>query len=350
MPLGPKNTACSRSRRPGEVSTLRSKKAGSEFLVKLDHEGVTSPKTKNSKALLLLGSSYQGSRMDKGFGTKGLGDMSSPMGHSHPVLLVKDNKKGGSARAELLKKGASHLRKPSPALAMGSYSDFAINCLTDCHGFYSDMDEEDEEDEEEGRAELAAASGGLRTAGRFLSRLSVSSSSSGSSSSSSSGSLSSSSLCSSDNDSSYSSEDEEGSTLLLQGCLSSHRALLPSTEPPSQRTFVAKAMAISSSKGGAVNSNSAHNRLVRRKECISSPSSLLPSKTSKELPRRDKLPPANSPPKMAPFLPARQLWRWSGNPTQVRWLHCYFQHDTANLVISGDKIRLKITHLLKCSF
>ncbi|XP_023676333.2 BAH and coiled-coil domain-containing protein 1 [Paramormyrops kingsleyae] len=318
VPLGPKNTACSRSRRPGEVSTLRSKKAGSEFLVKLDHEGVTSPKTKNSKALLLLGSSYQGSRMDKGFGTKGLGDMSSPMGHSHPVLLVKDNKKGGSARAELLKKGASHLRKPSPALAMGSYSDFAINCLTDCHGFYSDMDEEDEEEDEEGRAELAAASGGLRTAGRFLSRLSVSSSSSGSSSSSSSGSLSSSSLCSSDNDSSYSSEDEEGSTLLLQGCLSSHRALLPSTEPPAQRTFVAKAMAISSSKGGGVNSNSAHNRLVRRKECISSPSSLLPSKSSKELPRRDKLPSANSPPKMAPFLPARQLWRWSGNPTQRR--------------------------------
>ncbi|KPP57661.1 hypothetical protein Z043_124592, partial [Scleropages formosus] len=321
VPLSAKSVPCSRGRRPGEVGALRGRKAGAEFLVKLDHEGVTSPKTKNSKALLLLSNSGQSERTDKTFGTKSLGEMPSSVGYSHPVLLVKDNKKGGSTRAELLLKGASHLRKPSPVMTMGEYSDFGMNCLSNCHGFYSDMDEEDEEDE----SRLAAASGGLRTAGRFLSRLSVSSSSSGSSSSSSSGSLSSSSLCSSDNDSSYSSDDEEGSTLLLQGCLSSHHALLQqSPEPPSapaQHTFVAKAKAIPSTKGSGGNNgsnNSANIKPLRRKDCPNSPSSLSPSRSPMHRARKERLPLTNSVPKMASFLPARQLWRWSGNPTQRR--------------------------------
>ncbi|KAL4612909.1 BAH and coiled-coil domain-containing protein 1 [Arapaima gigas] len=326
VPLSTKSP-CSRGRRPSEVGNLRGRKASAEFLVKLDHEGVTSPKTKSSKALLLLSTSGQSERIEKTIETKGLGDISSSMGYSHPILLVKDNKKGGGTRAELLLKGASHLRKPSPVMAMREYSEFGMNCLSNCHSFYSDMDEEDEEEE----SRLVAAPGGLRTAGRFLSRLSMSSSSSGSSSSSSSGSLSSSSLCSSDNDSSYSSDDEESSTMLLQGCLSSHHALLQqSPEPPSapaQHTFVAKAKAVPSNKGAGGNNcnvstnkcnNSANMKPVRRKDCPSSPSLLSSSKSPKDLARRERLPSANSVPKMASFLPARQLWRWSGNPTQRR--------------------------------
>uniref|UniRef100_A0A674DYN6 BAH domain and coiled-coil containing 1a n=1 Tax=Salmo trutta TaxID=8032 RepID=A0A674DYN6_SALTR len=327
MSLGSRTGPYVQRRRPGEVPRS-SRKSGQEFLVKLDHEGVTSPKTKNSKALLLLGGG-------SGFGTKGVGGLPRPEAYSHPVLLVKDNRKGGSAsRAELLLKGAPPpQRKASPSLAMGEYGvgELGLSCHRDCHSSYSDLDDEEEEEEEERRRRRAAAlataaSGGLRTAGSFLSRLSVSSSSSGSSSSSSSGSMSSSSLCSSDNDSSYSSEDEESSTLLLQSCLSSHHGLLQSPEPTAaagphqgQQSFVAKAVAVSNTKGGgATNDHSANNKLLKRKECGSS----SPFKPPRDLVKRQRIIPddAGPRPKMNTFLPGRQMWRWSGNPTQRRGL------------------------------
>lgn len=266
-----------------------------------------------------------------GFGSKGVGGggLPRPEAYSHPVLLVKDNRKEGRSRADLLLKGAPPQRKPSSSLAMGEFGELGLSCHRDCHSSYSDLDDEEEEEEEERRrrSPLAAASGGLRTAGRFLSRLSASSSSSGSSSSSSSGSLSSSSLCSSDNDSSYSSEDEESSPLLLQSCLTSHRGLLPPPEPPSPNTtsssashhhsFVAKAVAVSSAKGGPADHCSGLKQL-KRKECGGSA-----SKPSRELVKRQRMLSEDGPaprPKMSSFLSGRPLWRWSGNPTQRRGL------------------------------
>lgn len=303
-----KNTSYGQKKRIEEPAPPRGKKA--EFLVKLDHEGVTSPKTKNSKALLLLGAS--------GFGSNGVGGLPRAEAYSHPVLLVKDNRKGDGSRAELLLKGTSVQRKPSPSMPMSEYGDLNIGCHRDCHSSYSDMDEEEEEVKRRtGSAALASASGGLRTAGQFLSRISVSSSSSGSSSSSSSGSLSSSSLCSSENDSSYSSEDEESSTLLLQSCLTPHHSLLQTPEPPvgpPRHTFVAKAVAVSTAKEGHSN-HSASSKPLKRKEC---PSSL--SKTSKDLVKRQRLLADQTKPRVSPILPSRQLWRWSGSPTQVS--HC----------------------------
>uniref|UniRef100_A0A673KAG9 BAH domain and coiled-coil containing 1a n=1 Tax=Sinocyclocheilus rhinocerous TaxID=307959 RepID=A0A673KAG9_9TELE len=303
-----KNTSYGQKKRTEEPASHRGKKA--EFLVKLDHEGVTSPKTKNSKALLLLGAS--------GFGSNGVGSLPRAEAYSHPVLLVKDNRKGDGSRAELLLKGTAVQRKPSPSLRMSEFGDLNLGCHRDCHSSYSDMDEEEEEVERRtGHAALAPGSGSLRTAGRFLSRISVSSSSSGSSSSSSSGSLSSSSLCSSENDSSYSSEDEESSTLLLQSCLTPHHSLLQTPEPPvgpPRHSFVAKAVAVSSAKGGHSN-HSTNSKPQKRKEC---PSSL--SKTSKDLVKRQRLLADQTKPRVSPILPSRQLWRWSGNPTQRRGL------------------------------
>ncbi|KPP68757.1 BAH and coiled-coil domain-containing protein 1-like, partial [Scleropages formosus] len=309
IPINPRSSLYSRNKKLGEGTGLQGRKA--EFLVKLDHEGVTSPKTKSSKALLLHGSPGQGSQLDKGFGTKGLGCLTHPTGYSHPVLLVKDNKKGNGDRAELLLKGASSLKKPTPPMALAEYADFGMNCHSDCPSSYSDMDEEDEDERE---SALVTASGGLRTAGSFLSRLSVSSSSSGSSSSSSSGSLSSSSLCSSDNDSSYSSEDEESSTLLLQSCLSSQHSLLQTTESasgPLQGSFVAKAMAVAGTKSGS--HSSTNSKPLKRKEYPNS----VP-KDSKDVAKRPKLQVINNQPKISSFLSAQQLWKWSGNPTQRR--------------------------------
>lgn len=303
LSMGPRSELYSQKRKQDEAILPKVRKSGQEFLVKLDHEGVTSPKTKNSKALLLRGGAAGGSGVPR------------TDAYSHPVLLVKDNKKGGASRVELLVKGTAPQRKPSHSLRMGDFGHVGFTYHRECHSSYSD-----EEEEERRRSALAAASGGLRTAGRFLSRFSVSSSSSGSSSSSSSGSISSSSVFSSDNDSSYSSEDEDSSTLMLQSCLSSHRGLLQPPEPSSssrshQQSFVAKAVAVPNSKAGPLDQVS-NSKSLKRKDCSHSA-----SKSSKDFMKKPRMLPEDTfvpRPKASPFFAGRQMWRWSGNPTQVR--------------------------------
>lgn len=301
LQLGQKSTSNVRGRKTGDRK---------EYLIKLDHEGVTSPKTKNGKALMLLGNGELesgGARMVKGSGTKNIGDLTAHIDCSQSMLLMKDAKRSSSH----LLKGSSDMRKHSQGLGLGEYPDYVLNCHSDCLSSYSDMDEEDEED---------ARTAAMRNPRRFLSHLSISSSSSGSSSSSSSGSLSSSSACSSDNDSSYSSDEEEASQLLLQGCLSSHHAVLqqqqqqqhpePTTAPP-QHTFIAKAMAVTNPKAMVSNGTGKHQR---RKEILGNSLSTAQTKSSKDCPKKQK---RESPPNSSTFVPARQLWRWSGNPTQV---------------------------------
>lgn len=305
LSMGTKSGLYGQRRSQDEPVMPKARKSGQEFLIKLDHEGVTSPKTKNSKALLLRG------------GSSGVSSMPRTDAYSHPVLLVKDNKKGGASRVELFVKGSKPQRKPSHSLRLGEYGDLGFSYHRECQNSYSDLDEDEDEKR---RASVAAASGGLRTAGRFLSRFSVSSSSSGSSSSSSSGSLSSSSVCSSDNDSSYSSEDEENSTLMLRSCLSSHRGLLQTSEPSTssrshQQSFVAKALAISNTKGGQPD-EVLNSKSLKRKEYTSTH-----PKPSKDFVKRPRmLPDETFIPRLktTSFIPGRQMWRWSGNPTQVR--------------------------------
>jgi hypothetical protein len=148
----------------------------------------------------------------------------------------------------------------------------------------------------------------------------MSSSSSGSSTSSSSGSVSTSSLCSSDNeDSSYSSDDEDPA-LLLQTCLTRPvPALLappealrskgssPHAHTHAQRCFLSRA-GVAGAGAGA--SPSGSKSKFKRKEALS-------FSKAKELSRRQRLPSVENRPKISAFLPARQLWKWSGNPTQV---------------------------------
>ncbi|XP_064378901.1 BAH and coiled-coil domain-containing protein 1 isoform X2 [Dromaius novaehollandiae] len=259
-----------------EVGKGGRRKAGSEYLVKLDHEGVTSPKNKNCKALLLG---------EKDFGAKLERPLASH-GYAHSALAGKD------------RKGRAPVHQLPVGLALRKYSgqaEFTLNCDSDCHSSYSDMDEDEE-----------AGGLGADVPSRFMTRLSVSSSSSGSSTSSSSGSISTSSLCSSDNeDSSYSSEDED-STLLLQTCLShpvpallAQPDALRSKSSAPQRCFLPKAAA------------AGPKAKLKRKEALS-------FSKAKEFSRRQRLPSVENRPKISAFLPARQLWRWSGNPTQRR--------------------------------
>ncbi|KAF7659589.1 hypothetical protein LDENG_00296500 [Lucifuga dentata] len=335
---------------------LASERDRKQFLVKLDHEGVTSPKTKNSKALLRLGGSG-------GRGSKSLTSTGAPLRFIHPSLLVKDGKKGGreregaGARSENLLKGTPPLRKD--LLPAGDYS---LDYASDCPSSYSELDEDDEDDGQDAEVPRRTAAVPSLRGGRFLSRLSVCFSSS-SSSSSSSGSLSSSSLCSSDNDSSYSSDEESSSVLLRRALLQQdkHKArqnmtsdLLstdPTTSNPSPSAsapphgFVAKAaMAVSGqkraertedrkeymSKGSLVaNSSSAKSQLKRKEggsnshhHSQSSAVSQQPKPASKDASaaKRQRLSSPEPLPNMASLLPGRQLWKWSGNPTQRRGL------------------------------
>ncbi|DAA18309.1 TPA: BAH domain and coiled-coil containing 1-like [Bos taurus] len=263
------------------------RRAGSEFLVKLDHEGVTSPKSKNCKAL------HAG---DKDSGPRPGRPLPSPS-YGHPALMGKDRK--GRAPVHPLSMGLA-LRK------FAGQAEYPLPCDSDCHSSYSD--------EEEDGPGLAPG-----VPSRFLARLSVSSSSSGSSTSSSSGSLSTSSLCSSDDEGSSYTSDEEDPTLLLQTCLTHPvPALLAQPEalrskgggphPHAQRCFLSRAAVAS---GGAGAGPSGNRPRLKRKEALS-------FSKAKELSRRQRLPSVENRPKISAFLPARQLWKWSGNPTQRR--------------------------------
>ncbi|KAM4623762.1 LOW QUALITY PROTEIN: BAH and coiled-coil domain-containing protein 1 [Polymixia lowei] len=332
-----------------------------QFLVKLDHEGVTSPKTKNSKALLRLGGSG-------GRGGKGLTSAGAPLRYIHPALLVKDGKKGGgereSARSEALPKGTPPLRKGllSPGLG-GQSGDYNLDYPSDCPSSYSELDEDDEDDGRDDEARRRAAAVTSLRGGRFLSRLSLCSSSS-TSSSSSSGSLSSSSLCSSDNDSSYSSDEDSSSVLLRRALLQQdkhkHRQNLtsdllnpdpaasnpsPSPSAPSHSYVAKAAMAVSGSQARAertedrkeyiskrsvVNNSSVAKTQLKRKEGTpnphppgqTNPVNQHPKPVSKDQSsaKRQRMSSPDPMPNMAPHLPGRQLWKWSGNPTQRRGL------------------------------
>lgn len=260
------------------------RRAGGEFLVKLDHEGVTSPKNKNCKALLVG---------DKDLGPKLGRPLPSPS-YAHPALLGKDRK--GRAPVHPLPVGLA-LRK------FAGQAEYPLPCDSDCHSSYSD--------EEEDGPGLAPG-----VPSRFLARLSVSSSSSGSSTSSSSGSLSTSSLCSSDDEGSSCSSDDEDPALLLQTCLTHPvPALLAQPEalrskgggphPHAQRCFLSRAALA----GGGAGPGGGKSKL-KRKEALS-------FSKAKEGSRRQRLPSVENRPKISSFLPARQLWKWSGSPTQV---------------------------------
>ncbi|XP_061561824.1 BAH and coiled-coil domain-containing protein 1 isoform X1 [Phycodurus eques] len=317
-----------------------------QFLVKLDHEGVTSPKTKNGKALLRLGNGSKGGRP--------LSSAGSPLRYIHPAMLVKDGKKGGRDREnsgtqpDSLLKGDATLQKDLlPASHGGQTGDYSLDYHSDCPSSYSELDEGDEDGGQDARTRRRGTAATSHRSGRFLSRLSVCFSSS-SSSSSSSGSISSSSLCSSDNDSSYSSDEESASVLLRRALLQQdkhkHRQNLssestnsnPSTTVPTSPYVAKAAMAHSGSKGRtedrteymskgsvATNSSSAKTQLKKKEGVPNShhQGQSGPKPSSKDLTAaRQRMSSPEPQANIAPLLPGRQLWKWSGNPTQRRGL------------------------------
>lgn len=322
-----------------------------QFLVKLDHEGVTSPKTKNSKALLRLGGG--GGRGEKSPLSAGV-----PLMYDHSALLTKDGKKRGGDRhsagshSGVGPKRAPPLRKDRLSAGLGvKTGEYSLEYPSDCPSSYSELDEEDEDDSQNTQARQRNTVVTSHRGSRFLSRLSVCFSSS-SSSSSSSGSISSSSLSSSDNDSSYSS-DEESSVLLRRALLQQDKLKHQQNMTPDPTTsnslpsdsdlvqgYTAKSTVGCSgsmsttdrgedrkeflSKGSLVNNSSTSKNPKKRTEGISNGSvSQQPKAASKDVAtaKRQRMSSPEPLPNMTPLLPGRQLWKWSGNPTQVGfWL------------------------------
>lgn len=317
-----------------------------QFLVKLDHEGVTSPKTKNSKALLRLGGS--GGRGEKSPLSAGV-----PLMYDHSAVLTKDGKKrggdrhGAGSRSEVGLKRAPPPRKDRLQAGLGVQTgEYSLEYPSDCPSSYSELDEDDEDDSQNTQARPRNTVVPSHRGSRFLSRLSVCFSSS-SSSSSSSGSISSSSLSSSDNDSSYSS-DEESSVLLRRALLQQDKLKHQQNMTPDPSTsnslpsdsdlvhgYTAKSAVGCSgsvstadrvedrkeflSKGSLVNNSSTSKNPKKRTEGSNGSVSQQPKAASKDVAtaKRQRMSSPEPLPNMAPVLPGRQLWKWSGNPTQV---------------------------------
>lgn len=341
-----------------EIRKPLSERDRKHFLVKLDHEGVTSPKTKSGKALLRFG----------GAGARGVKSQASAGGllqYIQPSLLGKNDKKVGEEsesarpRSDTLPKGVPPLSKDVLSASLGlKGGDYILDYPSDCPSSYSELDEDDEEEGQAVRRRRATISS--HRGGRFLSRPSICLSSS-SSSSSSSGSISSSSLCSSDNDSSYSS-DEDSSSVLLQRALlqqdkqknrqnvnSSLRSPDPTTSNPTSATtngYITKAGVVIGgskvradrvgdrkeyiSKGSMMVNNRMTKMQLKRKESVSNDhhqtqSSLVsqqlkPASKDSAATKKQRMSSPEPLQKIASLLPGRQLWKWSGNPTQRRGL------------------------------
>ncbi|TNN64849.1 BAH and coiled-coil domain-containing protein 1 [Liparis tanakae] len=253
LSLVPRSGTHGQRRRQDELTLPRSRKSGQEFLVKLDHEGVTSPKTKNSKALMMRG------------GSSSVGGMPRTEAYSHPVLLVKDNKKGGASKGNCT--GCS-LKWTKGNCTGCSFKWTKDNC-TGCSLKWT-------KDNCTGCSFKWTKDNCTGCSFKWTK----------------------------DNCTGCSFKWTKDN---CTGC----------SFKPHQHSFVAKAVAGANAKGDP--SDQISNKSMKRKECTSST-----SKTSKDFVKKPRMLPDDASfiprPKMSAFIAGRQMWRWSGNPTQRRGL------------------------------
>ncbi|KAL6103290.1 tnrc18 [Pungitius sinensis] len=338
----------------------RRKPPSAEPLVKLDHEGVTSPKTKKTKALMLLeGRGVRGDHTHIATGTANQERLKArpkaperepgPKEKEKAPVLTKEKaeSRGSAGRGQKMDsredKGKKEERKPvekreerKKELSPSSSSSSS------------------ESEEEGGKGELKKKKKCTSSCSSSSSSCSGSSSSSSSSSSSTSSSSTDDSSCSSDeertltpppgpaptppgqdkpkeeanedDDDEEEEEEEEGEELkdevevrVEEEELSSlSRSPSPSTSPtPSTPAKPAKP---ATGKGSGQRGRPPKPRpsggdgkvgRPKRREGVHLP-------TTKELAKRQRLPSVENRPKISAFLPARQLWKWFGKPTQRR--------------------------------
>ncbi|XP_056609882.1 trinucleotide repeat-containing gene 18 protein isoform X3 [Triplophysa dalaica] len=294
---------------------MQRKQPQTEILIKLDHEGVMSPKTKKTKALMMM----EGQNLSKRDNKSVMGvDYTTVSAPGAPDKTLKSKTK--PADVDLSESASTYsVRK------LGSDGLIKVNGSSEkgkeCHNCSSSSSSSSESEGEEERGtsqdkkpKPVSTSSNSSRASSF-----ASSSSSTSSSSSSAGSSSSSSTSST-------TSDEESS------CSSDEEPVAASQSSPAEQTpHKCEEEKINAKSGPPANlqklekqqaSTTEHQQQKPQKvkQGVGRPKKRegihLP--TTKELAKRQRLPSVENRPKISAFLPARQLWKWFGKPTQRR--------------------------------
>lgn len=320
---------------PFGVKTQR-KQPQTEILIKLDHEGVMSPKTKKTKALMMMEGQNGTKRDNKAVMGVNYTTVTSATPtdktlkpKTEPETINTDSmttysirKLGGSTDSHVSVKGSGEKDAQSERCSSSSSSSSS---------------ESDGEEERRTLSETKTKQDSSSSSSRASSPTSSSSSSSSSSSTAgfnSSSSSSSSSTTTSDEESSCSSDEEapaapeplspqeqtptENEEEDVEEVKTEPQSTTPKVEeqqaPPKQQAKQQKQQKMKKSVGRP-----------KRREGIHLP-------TTKELAKRQRLPSVENRPKISAFLPARQLWKWFGKPTQVSL--CNSKWNVMNVLIT----------------
>lgn len=304
------------------VKTQR-KQPQTEILIKLDHEGVMSPKTKKTKALMMMEGQNRTKRDSKAVmgvnyttvtsttpTDKTLKPKTEPETvNTDSVANYNIRKLGSSTDGRVSVKGSGEKEAQSE----------------NCSSSSSSSSESDGEEERRTSPETKTKQDSSSTSSRASSPTSSSSSSSSSSSTAgfnSSSSSSSSSSTTSDEESSCSSDEEAPAV---------PQPLSPQEQPPTEndeedveeKAEVKTELPLTTTKvqkqQDPPKQQAKQQKQQKVKKSVGRPKRRegihLP--TTKELAKRQRLPSVENRPKISAFLPARQLWKWFGKPTQV---------------------------------
>ncbi|XP_017309890.1 trinucleotide repeat-containing gene 18 protein isoform X2 [Ictalurus punctatus] len=305
------------------VKTQR-KQPQTEILIKLDHEGVMSPKTKKTKALMMMEGQNRTKRDSKAVmgvnyttvtsttpTDKTLKPKTEPETvNTDSVANYNIRKLGSSTDGRVSVKGSGEKEAQSE----------------NCSSSSSSSSESDGEEERRTSPETKTKQDSSSTSSRASSPTSSSSSSSSSSSTAgfnSSSSSSSSSSTTSDEESSCSSDEEAPAV---------PQPLSPQEQPPTEndeedveeKAEVKTELPLTTTKvqkqQDPPKQQAKQQKQQKVKKSVGRPKRRegihLP--TTKELAKRQRLPSVENRPKISAFLPARQLWKWFGKPTQRR--------------------------------
>ncbi|XP_051569961.1 trinucleotide repeat-containing gene 18 protein-like isoform X2 [Myxocyprinus asiaticus] len=308
---------------------MQRKQPQTEILIKLDHEGVMSPKTKKTKALMMM----EGQNLSKH-------ENKSVMGVSY-MTVSTTTEKTFKAKTKPVE------AEPPNAESVSTYSVRKLGCGSDglmnvsnsgdkekreqeCPNCSSSSSSSSESDgEEQGASQDKKPKQDSTSSNSSRASSPTSSSTSTSSSSSSAGSHSSSSSSSS----SSTTSDEESSCSSDEEHVTVSQPSPVEQVPPQEEEEKTKAKAGLSANIHKIQKQ--HSSTTQQEQC---PQQQKPQKqqkvkqgvgrpkrregihlpTTKELAKRQRLPSVENRPKISAFLPARQLWKWFGKPTQRR--------------------------------
>ncbi|KAG7459991.1 hypothetical protein MATL_G00216470 [Megalops atlanticus] len=305
----------------GPGAKAQRKPPQAEILIKLDHEGVMSPKTKKTKALMMMEDQRLSKRENK-----------AVMGVAYTAVTTEEaNQKSSKAKApekdspktaavstysvrKLGSSGDGVVKVKNAEVNKVEESDSSSSAGSESEGEGRDQEKEKKAQEDTGSSSSRASSPASSNSSSSSTSSSSSSSSSGSTSSSSASSSSSSSSSSTttDEDSPCSSDEETTGS-------PPHSSSAPKSPPQAEEkpAVSQKTHAPVLTKGQKRQQPQQKGQKQqgksrpKRREGIHLP-------TTKELAKRQRLPSVENRPKISAFLPARQLWKWFGKPTQRR--------------------------------